>query len=171
IAQVTYDRETNILIRTVNRRIRMPLLFCFAQLVATAQQQTALTMPEAVQRALDKYPAVRSSMEQVSAAAAGINLADKLSTPSGFSRSGEPRHAQQCVRAIVSAIRDSVHDGSSTRNQFRPECLGLSRGNAYFLGANRFRPAPRFRQCGQGDKRSGECGSECDEIAGRGNRR
>lgn len=32
-------------------------------------------MHEAVQKALDKYPAVRSSMEQVSAAAAGINLA------------------------------------------------------------------------------------------------
>ena len=75
IAQVTWDHETKILIKTVNRRIRMPLLLCFAQLVATAQQQSALTMPEAVQRALDKYPAVRSSMEQVSAAAAGINLA------------------------------------------------------------------------------------------------
>src|SRR5947208_10693431 len=32
-------------------------------------------MPETVQRVLDKYPAVRSSMKQVSAAAAGINLA------------------------------------------------------------------------------------------------
>jgi outer membrane protein len=53
----------------------MPLLLCCTQLVATAQQQPDLTMPEAVQRALDKYPAVRSSMEQVSAAAAGINLA------------------------------------------------------------------------------------------------
>jgi outer membrane protein TolC len=53
----------------------MPLLLCCTQLLATAQQQPALTMPEAVQRALDKYPAVRSSMEQVSAAAAGINLA------------------------------------------------------------------------------------------------
>lgn len=52
----------------------MPLLFCCAQLIATAQQH-ALTVREAVQRALDKYPAVRSSMEQVSAAAAGINLA------------------------------------------------------------------------------------------------
>src|SRR3954451_8934358 len=53
----------------------MPLLLCCTQLIVTAQQQPALTMPEAVQRALDKYPAVRSSMEQVSAAAAGINLA------------------------------------------------------------------------------------------------
>src|SRR5436305_1011799 len=69
------DRETNISIRTVSKRIRMPLLLCCAQLVTGAQQQSALTIPEAVQRALDKYPAVRSSAEQVSAAAAGINLA------------------------------------------------------------------------------------------------
>src|SRR5207248_3761968 len=53
----------------------MPLLLCCTQLIATAQQQSALTMPEVVQRALDEYPAVRSSMEQVSVAAAGINLA------------------------------------------------------------------------------------------------
>jgi outer membrane protein len=54
----------------------MPLLLCCTQFVVTAQQQQpALTMPQAVQQALDKYPAVRSSMEQVSAAAAGINLA------------------------------------------------------------------------------------------------
>src|SRR5437762_12588159 len=45
------------------------------QVIATAQQQPVLPMPEAIQRALDKYPAVRSSLEQVSAAAAGINLA------------------------------------------------------------------------------------------------
>src|SRR5437762_12557303 len=45
------------------------------QVIATAQQQPVLPMPEAIQRALDKYPAVRSSLEQVAAAAAGINLA------------------------------------------------------------------------------------------------
>src|SRR5260370_1356307 len=38
-------------------------------------QATALTIDQAVQQAVDKYPAVRSSLEQVSAAAAGINLA------------------------------------------------------------------------------------------------
>jgi outer membrane protein len=53
----------------------MSFLLCCTQLIAAAQQQPALTMPQAVQRALDQYPAVRSSMEQVSAAAAGINLA------------------------------------------------------------------------------------------------
>jgi outer membrane protein TolC len=53
----------------------MPLLLCCTQIIAAAQQQPALTMPQAVQQALDKYRAVRSSMEQVSAAAAGINLA------------------------------------------------------------------------------------------------
>src|SRR5215470_9826711 len=38
-------------------------------------QPPPLTIDQAVQQALDKYPAVRSSLEQVSAAAAGINLA------------------------------------------------------------------------------------------------
>src|SRR5215468_1538205 len=38
-------------------------------------QQSPLTMEQAVQQALDRYPAIRSSLEQVSAAAAGINLA------------------------------------------------------------------------------------------------
>src|SRR5439155_9777718 len=38
-------------------------------------QQAPLTIDQAVQQALDRYPAVRSSLEQVSAAAAGINLA------------------------------------------------------------------------------------------------
>lgn len=38
-------------------------------------QTAALTVQQAVDRALQKYPAVRSSLEQVSAAAAGINLA------------------------------------------------------------------------------------------------
>src|SRR5712675_914750 len=38
-------------------------------------QPVPLTLGQAVQQSLDKYPAVRSSLEQVSAAAAGINLA------------------------------------------------------------------------------------------------
>lgn len=41
----------------------------------TNAQQLSLTLGQAVQRSLDQYPAVRSSLEQVSAAAAGINLA------------------------------------------------------------------------------------------------
>jgi len=40
-----------------------------------AQEPLPLTVGQAVQQALDKYPAVRSSLEQVSAASAGINLA------------------------------------------------------------------------------------------------
>ncbi len=40
-----------------------------------AAQPVTLTLEQAVQQALDKYPAVRGSLEQVSAAAAGINLA------------------------------------------------------------------------------------------------
>jgi len=40
-----------------------------------AQEPPPLTVGQAVQQALDRYPAVRSSLEQVSAASAGINLA------------------------------------------------------------------------------------------------
>lgn len=42
---------------------------------AVSAQETSLTLGQAVQQALDKYPAVQSSLEQVSAAAARINLA------------------------------------------------------------------------------------------------
>jgi outer membrane protein len=54
----------------------MEVAICTA-LVAdlVAAQPTPLTVVQAVQQSLDKYPAVRSSLEQVSAAAAGINLA------------------------------------------------------------------------------------------------
>src|SRR6266480_22472 len=41
----------------------------------TAAQTPPLTLGQAVDQAVQKYPAVRSSLEQVSAAAAGINLA------------------------------------------------------------------------------------------------
>ena len=40
-----------------------------------AAQPAPLTLGQAVQQSVDKYPAVRGSLEQVSAAAAGINLA------------------------------------------------------------------------------------------------
>lgn len=43
--------------------------------IAMWAQQTTLTVNDAVQQAVAKYPAVRGSLEQVAAAAAGINLA------------------------------------------------------------------------------------------------
>src|SRR6266511_3979781 len=46
-----------------------------------AAQQAPLTLEQAVNRALDKYPAVRASLEQVSAASAGINLARAVYLP------------------------------------------------------------------------------------------
>ena len=45
-----------------------------------AAQPAPLTLGQAVQQSVEKYPAVRGSLEQVSAAAAGINLAE-LPTP------------------------------------------------------------------------------------------
>ena len=49
----------------------IPLVVCpFA-----AQAQTGLTLPEAVERAVKNYPAVRASLEQAAAASAGIDVA------------------------------------------------------------------------------------------------
>src|SRR6266404_3232395 len=58
----------------VSAPINAVLIAMFAGSLGLAQQGP-LTVDQAVQQALDKYPAVRSSLEQVSAAAAGINLA------------------------------------------------------------------------------------------------
>src|SRR5271157_2645660 len=41
----------------------------------SAQARAQLTLEQAVEQAMTKYPAVRASLEQVSAAAAGVNLA------------------------------------------------------------------------------------------------
>ena len=49
--------------------------------VLAAAQQAPFTLEQAVNQALDKYPAVRASIEQVSAAAAGINLARTVYLP------------------------------------------------------------------------------------------
>src|SRR5438309_5020878 len=54
---------------------RQILLLLLAAPFAASGQQPSLTIQEAVSRATATYPAVRSSMEQVAAAAAGINLA------------------------------------------------------------------------------------------------
>src|SRR5713101_1487150 len=53
--------------------INAVLILMFARASGLAQQ-SSLTIDQAGQQALDKYPAIRSSLEQVSAAAAGINL-------------------------------------------------------------------------------------------------
>jgi len=58
----------------VRTPINAALLLMFARASGLAQQPP-LTINQAVQQALDSYPAVRSALEQVSAAAAGINLA------------------------------------------------------------------------------------------------
>ena len=51
------------------------LLLLFAGCHISVAQADSLTISQAVQQALDKYPAVRASLEQVRSAAAGINLA------------------------------------------------------------------------------------------------
>src|SRR5258706_14857511 len=49
--------------------------FLFAVSICPAARAQSLTISQAVQQALDKYPAVRASLEQVRSADAGINLA------------------------------------------------------------------------------------------------
>jgi hypothetical protein len=43
--------------------------------LVAAQARAQLRIEQAVEQAMTKYPAVRASLQQVSAAAAGINLA------------------------------------------------------------------------------------------------
>ena len=56
-------------------RIHSVILCVICSVLPSRAQQGPLTLEQAVQQALTKYPAVRASLEQVSAAAAGINLA------------------------------------------------------------------------------------------------
>ena len=69
------ERETDtaggVSVRTA---INAALLLMFAGASGLAQQPP-FTINQAVQQALDSYPAIRSALEQVSAAAAEINLA------------------------------------------------------------------------------------------------
>lgn len=51
------------------------LLFLFFFVVSTALAQPPLTLDQAVRTALDRYPSIRVSQEQINAAAAGITLA------------------------------------------------------------------------------------------------
>jgi hypothetical protein len=56
------------LVKTSLRALLMVTLLCCSGLA----QPSALTVDQAVQQALDKYPAVRSSLERVYAAAEGL---------------------------------------------------------------------------------------------------
>src|ERR1051326_8334131 len=68
-------RYNSILGATTLKTIALITLTAALSLVHAQGQSTALTLQDAVREALDKYPAVRGSLEQVSAAAAGIELA------------------------------------------------------------------------------------------------
>ena len=59
----------------------MTVLCILAAGARALAQQAPLTLEQAVNQALDTYPAVRASIEQVSAAAAGINLARTVYLP------------------------------------------------------------------------------------------
>src|SRR5712691_6871991 len=59
----------------------MTVLCILATGARALAQQAPLTLEQAVNQALDTYPAVRASIEQVSAAAAGINFARTIYLP------------------------------------------------------------------------------------------
>jgi outer membrane protein TolC len=59
----------------------MITLTVILSVVRASAQSTALTLQDAVKEALDKYPAVRSTLEQDSAASAGIGLARTMYLP------------------------------------------------------------------------------------------
>lgn len=55
-------------------KTRLSVLF-IAALLAESAERTLLTINEAVQQSVARYPSVRGSLEEVAAAGAGINLA------------------------------------------------------------------------------------------------
>ena len=72
--------------RSLDRR-SFPVLITLAlwQLIAAAAplsaQEVSITLPQAVEQAVSKYPAIAASLEQASAAAAGIKLARTVYLP------------------------------------------------------------------------------------------
>ena len=67
IERSTYSRATGVLTLT--------LVSCLALTVGQTAQPSGLTLTQAVEAALRKYPSVQVSQEQINAAAAGIQLA------------------------------------------------------------------------------------------------
>src|SRR5206468_1117752 len=67
--------------RKCGSRPFLVMLTIEALAVLAAAQQAPFTLEQAVNQALDKYPAVRASIEQVAAAAAGISLARAVYLP------------------------------------------------------------------------------------------
>jgi len=63
-----------------------------------------LTLEEAVQQAMSKYPAVRVSQEQVSAAARRSSWREPVIFPEPISCASKPRHPQQRLRMLLPSV-------------------------------------------------------------------
>src|SRR5215471_8462789 len=137
-------------------RIRASLMLTAVVLAVTASaQQTALTVEEAVNQALAKYPAVRSSLEQVSAAAAGIGLARTTYLPRADFLWQTDRATHNNVfgmtlpQPIISAISGPVLGANSLESvwgsavgtlvQWEPFDFGLRRGTVELAASTRDR--------------------------------
>src|SRR2546423_6482273 len=133
------------------------LLLCVAaQVVATAQPRP-LTIQDAVRESLAQYPAVRSSLEQVSAAAAAINLARTSYLPRADSLAQLNRATHNNVfglllpQAVIPSISGPAQGTNSLNNvwgsavgtlvSWEPVDFGLRKANVETAKATRDRAA------------------------------
>jgi hypothetical protein len=131
----------------VQSRIQLFLVFCCVQTITTAQQPP-LTLQEATQQALERYPVVRSSLEQVAAAEAAVNLARTSYLPRADFL-GEVNRAthnnvfgQILPQAVIPSMTGPVLGTHSGQH------LGFYSGCVGFLGAFRLWITPG--ECGNG---------------------
>ena len=120
---------------------RVALTFVFAASSAYAQ----LTLEQAVQQAMTRYPAVRASLQQVSAAAAGINLARTNYLP----RADFMGHLNRATHNNVFGMMPVDHFAdlrAGAAYELARQRVGQRRGCTGAMGAVRFRTAPRERR-------------------------
>lgn len=106
-------------------------------------QQAPLTINQAVQQALDRYPAVLSSLEQVSAAAAGINLARTAYLPRADFLTQVNRATHNNVfgmvlpQAVIPIISGPVLNTNSTASVFGTAVGGLVTWEPFDFGVRK----------------------------------
>jgi outer membrane protein len=136
-------------------RMLPAVLACVIAWPATGNAQRSFTVREAVERALDKYPSIRVSIEQVASAAAGINLARTSYLPRADMVSQFNRATRNNVSGLlfpqsgISPISGPVIPGDLSTNvwgsavgmlvSWEPFDFGLRRANVEAAEASRTR--------------------------------
>src|SRR6266571_3489943 len=129
---------------------------CYAAAI-TASAQPSLTIQDAVTRSQASYPAIRNSMEQVEAAAAGINLARTSYLPRADFIGQLNRATHNNIfglllpQSVIPSISGPVLGTNSLNNvwgsavgtlvSWEPVDFGLRRGNVEAAKATRDRAA------------------------------